>query len=62
MFTPLEQGLPSPPILFFNCPIRDIIPTITRKPTNADNNDDHYEAIIARQNKAGTLKEYTLFP
>ena len=49
--TPLMPGLPSLTTLLFNCPIRDVMPTINRPPIGVNNSDDHYEELIKRQTK-----------
>ena len=49
--TPLEQGLPSPAMMLFNCPIRGIMLVINRLPIGIDNDDEHHKMIIERQTK-----------
>ena len=49
--TPLGQGLPSPPMLLSNCPVRGILPVIDRPPINIDNDDKHHNTLMHRQGK-----------
>ena len=49
--TPLGQGLPSPAMLLFNCPVRDIMPVMDRPPINVDNDDKHHQTLMHRQGK-----------
>ena len=50
--TPLGHGLPSPAMMLFNYPIRDIMPAvINRLPIGIDNDDEHHKATIKRQAK-----------
>ena len=59
---PLRYGVPSLAALLFNHPIRGIIPVINRTPINANNDVDHYEALVERQVKSDknydTLRTY----
>ena len=54
--TPLGPRLPSPVMLLFNHPTRGIMPITIRSSINADNDDDHYKALVDRQIKA--VKNY----
>ena len=47
--TPLRQGLPSPAMLLFNCPVRGIIHAKDRQPINIDNDDEHHKNLMHRQ-------------
>ena len=38
-------GLPSPVMLLFNKPIRDLLPQMHKEPININNDDAEYEAI-----------------
>ena len=49
--TPLGQGLPSPGMLLFNCPVRGIMPVMDRKPINIDNDDEHHHNLMHMQGK-----------
>ena len=49
--TPLGLGLPSPATMIFNCPIRDIMPIISRLPISINNNEEHYDTLVKRQTK-----------
>ena len=40
--TPIVTGLPSPSTLLFNRPIRDVLPSMNRKPINVYADDKHY--------------------
>ena len=58
--TPLGQGLPSPAMMLFNCPVRGIMPVINRT-ISIDNGDEH-QVIIKGQAKndkdKGTSKNF----
>ena len=47
--TPLGPGLPSPATLLFNHTIKGIMSTINRPPTGVNNSDEHYEALVKKQ-------------
>ena len=49
--TSLGQGLPSPTMLLFNCPVRGIMPVMDRPPINIDNDDEHHQTLMHRQCK-----------
>ena len=49
--TPLGQGLPSPVMLIFNCPVRGITPVMDSPPINIDNDDRHHQTVMHRQGK-----------
>ena len=44
--TSLGTGLPSPAKLLFNRPERGLLPVINRSPSNANNDDDHHDAVL----------------
>ena len=52
--------------LLSHCSIRGIMPVINRALIRADNNDDHYEALAERQEKANkiydTFRNYGSIP
>ena len=50
--TPLGPGLPSHVALPLNCPITGIIQVPNRASININNDDDHSEALIERQDQA----------
>ena len=47
--TTLRQGLPSLAALFFNHPVRGIVPVMDRPPINTDNDEEHHKALTNRQ-------------
>ena len=49
--TPLGQGLHSPAMMLFDCPIRGIMPVINRLLIDTDNDDVHHKVIMKRQTK-----------
>ena len=49
--TPLGQGLPSPAMLLFNCPVRGIMSVMDRQPINIDNDDEHHKNLMHRHCK-----------
>ena len=55
--TPLQQGLPSPATMLFNCPIRGIMPIINRPLFGIDNDEKHHVVIIKRQMKDDKNKD-----
>ena len=50
----------------FKYPIMDILQVVNRVPINTNNDDDHYEVLMGRQEKAdkkyNTLKNFNSFP
>ena len=54
---PFGPRLPSPAVLWFNRPIVGLIPILNRPPLLFDHNDDHYEALIKRQQNAHMTKD-----
>ena len=64
--TPIGPGLPVPATLFFNQPIRALLPQINREPININTEGEHYEALKAHQDKylkgSDTHKDSLSFP
>ena len=64
--TPISTELPSPATLFFNRPIRVLLPQMSRDPININNNNDQYEAPKAHQDKyvkdSDTYEDSLSFP
>ena len=48
---PIVASIPSPAMVLFNIPIRDLLSQMKRKPININNNDVQYEALKACQDK-----------
>ena len=51
LMTLLGPGLPSLATLLFSCPIRCIMPIISRPLVVINNDEEHYEALVNRQQK-----------
>ena len=47
--TLLGPGLPSPAMLLCNHPITCIRPVVNTPPININSNEEHYEALVKRQ-------------
>ena len=64
--TLLRPGLLNPATKLFNCPIRGIMPIISRQPVGRDKDEEHYEVLIKRQTKddknQGTPRNYVSIP
>ena len=64
--TPLGPGLLSQANILFNCPIRGIMPIISRTPVGVNNDEKHYKSLGSRQTKddknQGTARNYVSFP
>ena len=41
----MGPGLPSSATILFNCPIRRIMPIISRPPVGVNNDEEHYEVL-----------------
>ena len=58
-------GIPSPPALLLNRPIRGLLPQRQREPLNIHNGDAQYEALKQHQNKYvkdnDTVRDSTVF-
>ena len=59
-------GLPSLATIWFNCPIRGIMPKTNRPPMGIVKNEEHYEVLVKRQTEAnknqGTPRSYVYIP
>ena len=51
--TPLGQGLLSPAMLLFDCPVRGIMPVMDSLPINTDNDEENHKALTNRQCRNG---------
>ena len=49
--TLVEPGLPSPAMLLFNHPIQSIMPIVNRPLINSNNDGEHHEVLVNRQQR-----------
>ena len=64
--TPLGPGIPCPTVLLLSGSIMGIMLVMSRSLVNADMDNDHYEALVAKQheadNKYDMFREYDSVP